>query len=206
MQASLNDIGLKYKTDKASTHHGYLDHYEQFLARLREDTFNMLEIGVLDGASIQMWHDYFPAARIVGVDLRRVNIDGDLPRFTFIQGSQADPVFLRQLLESYKFRLIIDDGSHLWGHQIFAFQALFPWLETGGLYICEDIQTSFGAYTDRYSGGAKESAAEYFMRLATILAAGKAQPIKQSEDPLLHFIVNKIRSITFIHHCVMIAS
>lgn len=206
MRASLDDIGIKHKTDKASNRHGFLAHYERLLAPIREQSFDMLEIGVLNGASIRMWHEYLPAARIVGVDLKPIHIEDHLPRYTFVKGSQADPRILRQLVESYKFRLIIDDGSHLWGHQIFTFQTLFPWLEEGGIYICEDIQTSFGSFVERYSGGAKESAAAYFIRIAQALAAGNAEPVKQSEDPLLYFVVSKIRSITIIRHCVIITT
>jgi hypothetical protein len=159
---------------------------------------------VLNGASVRLWHDYFPAARIVGVDVKRIKLKDELPRYVFEQGSQADPVFLHSLLRRYNFRLIIDDGSHLWGHQIFTFQTLFPLMSDGGLYICEDLHTSFDAYAERYGGGAEESAASYFGRLSQMLIAGKAERSTKTSDPLLHFIRQKIRSMTFVPHAVIV--
>lgn len=206
MKDTLNDLGLNHKTDKASNLHDYLVHYEQFLSPFRLEAFDMLEIGVLNGASIRMWHDYFPAARIVGVDLKAIELDGDLPRYTFERGSQGDPRFLFDLAKRYSFKFIVEDGSHLWGHQIFTFQTLFPHLENDGIYICEDIQTSFGNLAERYCKGAPESAASYFLRIAQFLAAGRAGKTSEAEDPLMHFLVNKVRSMTFIRECVIIKS
>ena len=206
MGKTLDSLGLKYQTDKASSSHNYLVHYDELLAPMRFQQFDMLEIGVLNGASIRMWHEYFPAARIVGVDVEPLRFDAsDLPRFTFSQGSQADPAFLHQLVQCFRFRLVIDDGSHFWAHQIFTFQTLFPLLEPGSVYVCEDIQTSFGAYyIELYQGGAKESAAVFFSRLAQLVAAAEQEAVRDIDDALLHAIVKKIRSIMFIPHCVII--
>ena len=201
-QPSLDVIGRKYGTGK--TVHDYLPHFDELLQPWRDETFDMLEIGVHEGASIRMWHEYFPAARIVGVDIKGVTIEDSLPRYTFVPGSQANLKLLHTLAQDYKFRLIVDDGSHRWGHQIFTFQTLFPWLETGGIYICEDIQTSFGSLAERYHGGAPESAAAYFFRIAQAFVAGDAQKFQQTEDPLLYYIVNAIRSIVFIEHAVIL--
>ncbi len=49
----------------------------------------MLEGGVYAGASIRMWHEYFPAARIVGLAVKPAVVPEDLPRFTFVRGSQS---------------------------------------------------------------------------------------------------------------------
>ncbi len=179
---------------------------KKLLAPIRDEAFDMLEIGVWAGASIRMWHEYFPAARIVGVDSLPVTLDGELPRFHFAQGNQADLAFLHRLVRQYTFRLIVDDGSHLWGHQIFTFQTLFPWLAHGGIYICEDIQTSFGAYAEQFAGGAAESAAAYFLRLTEAFVAGEARLTEASADPLFASLLRKIRSVRFIRHCVIITT
>jgi hypothetical protein len=204
MSASLAQIGRKHGTGKTS--HGYLPHFEAMLAPLRNEAFELLEIGVHEGGSIRMWHEYFPAARIVGVDVKPIELKDDLPRYTFVKGSQADLTLLLRLATQHKFRVIVDDGSHLWGHQIFTFQTLFPYLEPGGIYICEDIQTSYGALAERYSAGAKESAAAYFFRVAQAVTAGTALEVKQTEDPLLYYMVKRIRSMTFIRHGVIIST
>jgi cephalosporin hydroxylase len=205
MKISLDSIGLKYQTDKASSYHNYLIHYEEIFTPMRLQDFDMLEIGVYYGASIRMWHEYFPEARIVGVDVNPLDFDTSrLPRFTFIQGNQAEPLFLHQLAQQFNFRLVVDDGGHFWAHQIFTFQTLFPLLAPGSVYVCEDIQTSFGQYVAQYQGGTKESAAAYFLRLAQYVAAAEQDPVSDTEDALMHAIVKKVRSIVFIPHCVIV--
>ena len=67
---TLDEIGLRYGTDKASSGHKYLAHYERVLTPLRDDAFTMIEIGGLNGASLQMWRDFFPSATIVCVDIK----------------------------------------------------------------------------------------------------------------------------------------
>jgi hypothetical protein len=39
--------------------------------------------------------------------------------------------------------IIIDDGSHLPEHQLVSFTALFPFVRPGGVYVIEDIETSY---------------------------------------------------------------
>ena len=42
------------------------------------------------------------------------------------------------------FDIIIDDGSHVPWHQIFTLESIFhTWLKPGGLYIIEDLETSY---------------------------------------------------------------
>lgn len=66
---SLNSIGLKHGTDKASKGHGYLDFYEGFFQGLRHKPIRLLEIGVFRGNSVAMWQEYFVAGTIIGVDI-----------------------------------------------------------------------------------------------------------------------------------------
>ena len=67
-----------------------------------------------------------------------------------IQGDQNDKVLLNKLAEKYgKFDIIIDDGSHVSRHIINSFNILFDHLSKNGLYIVEDLQTS---YIPRYGG------------------------------------------------------
>ena len=47
------------------------------------------------------------------------------------------------------FDIIIDDGSHIVAHQIISFKTLFPYLKSGGIYVIEDL---FSSYWTEYGG------------------------------------------------------
>ena len=66
---TLNDLAVRYNTDKRIGIHSYVKWYEALFAPRRWQQLNMLEIGVQTGASIKMWADYFPNARLVGIDI-----------------------------------------------------------------------------------------------------------------------------------------
>ena len=68
----------------------------------------------------------------------------DETRIKTFKGSQADPEFLRSVLNEIGTPdIIIDDGSHRSEHVIASFQVLFPALAAGGIYVIEDAQTSY---------------------------------------------------------------
>ncbi len=130
----------------------YLPVYERFLAPYRGGQARMLEIGVFRGGSLQLWRKYLGA----GVKLYGIDIDptcaalADPPTQVRI-GSQDDASFLRGVVsEMGGVDIVLDDGSHVGEHQLASFDALFPLLSDGGLYIIEDMHT---AYWPVYKGG-----------------------------------------------------
>jgi cephalosporin hydroxylase len=123
----------------------YFAIYEKGLARYRATPLIFLEIGVLDGGSLDMWRSCFGAeATIVGIDIdpncaNRVTAPNQVRI-----GSQADATFLAQIVKEFGAPdVVLDDGSHIGHHQIASFHALFPLLKDGGLYIIEDTHTSY---------------------------------------------------------------
>ena len=65
----MDKIGSDLKTDKCHSGNDYLRKYEFFLERWENESINVLELGVLKGASIKMWGEYFKKATIYGVDI-----------------------------------------------------------------------------------------------------------------------------------------
>lgn len=123
--------------------------YQRYLAPLRERRLTILEIGVgghhvaEGGESLRMWRDYFPRALIHGVDLYDKHAAQE-QRIRIHQGDQGDEKFLARLAsEVGPLDVIIDDGSHVNEHVITSFNALFPLLNEGGLYLIEDLQSSY---------------------------------------------------------------
>lgn len=144
---TLDQIGLRHGTDKASNGHGYLDIYADIIPNDRP--IDLLEIGWYEGASMRMWRDYLhPGSTITGVDIEpKPPIDGvrfihadatsrDLLRHEGFRGPFAD-------LEAVRFDVIVDDGSHLSPDVIRTFELLWPHVAPGGLYIIEDLHVSY---------------------------------------------------------------
>lgn len=124
-------LGEKTGTDKAHLHY-YLDFYEQHLPK---NPKRLLEIGVANGASLEMWRDYYPNCEVVGIDNggEPIQMEG----VTALYMDSKDVEGLRSL---GKFDIIIDDGSHFTLDQQISFMALFPYsLNPGGVYVMEDL-------------------------------------------------------------------
>ena len=138
MRSLLQQIGMKYETDKATAHH-YCDFYERELTNFRP--LKILEIGVLNGASLRMWHEFYPGAIVIGIDFEKcAPVDGCV----VLHADATDLFYLEVLFANHQFDLIIDDGSHFTKDQQIAFHYLFNQkLRPGGYYIMEDVHTSF---------------------------------------------------------------
>ncbi len=125
--------------------HHYFDIYHKHFARFRGRSPVVMEIGVFHGGSLQMWHHYFgPGARLVGID-----IDPRCRRFgdestTILVGDQSDRRFLAEVRGRVPhIDILIDDGGHTMAQQIITFEELYPYVQPDGIYLCEDIHTSF---------------------------------------------------------------
>lgn len=84
-------------------------------------------------------------------------------------GSQEDPEFWHYIKNTYPpFDILIDDGGHTMKQQIVTFNEVFPSIKDGGLYLCEDLHTS---YWQNYGGGyqAGESFIEYTKNLIDLM-------------------------------------
>ena len=117
--SNLNDVGKKYGTDKANGSHGYLDEYERIanLSDLRNKEMKMLEIGVLNGASIKMWAEYFKKGRIVGIDnLKReihLGLD-DVSTNCIVKKDDGIHIGIEAIISLYKD--IMNDNSRITLH------------------------------------------------------------------------------------------
>lgn len=148
---TLNEIGLNYGSDKSSNYHCYLDFYDQHFYSYRDMEINMLEIGILFGESLNIFYDYFRKASIFAIDIEdKSHLQKE--RVKIIQGNQSDRVLLNSFENDF-FDIILDDGSHKMEHQQVSFGALFKKLKSGGIYIIEDLHTSFDNYSQNISHG-----------------------------------------------------
>lgn len=140
----LRQIGRKYGTDKFGSVHTYQEFYARHLKHLRERPFVLLEVGVQNGYSLRVWEEYFPKASIYGIDKDPQTEGRGSDRSTVFIGSQDDETFLdRVLSKTGAPDVVIDDGSHVVHHQKKTFSVVFPRMSSEGIYIIEDLRTSY---------------------------------------------------------------
>lgn len=140
----LDNIFIKYGTDKSSLFHNYSEAYSIIFQKYRHKKLNVLEIGVLDGNSIKSWEEYFVNSIIIGMDIDIKCKQYESDRIVIEIGNQTDIEFLKSISEKYKgFDIVIDDGGHTWHQQKTTFKTLFEYLNPGGIYVIEDLSTSY---------------------------------------------------------------
>ena len=133
----------------------YFEIYDRYFSQFKDKEIKILEIGIYGGGSLQMWKNYFGKnAKIYGIDIRPECKKFEEEGIEIRIGSQADPVFINNLMKEIgEVDLIIDDGSHINQHQIASFNMLYPHLKENGFYLCEDVHTS---YWPDYGGGLRQ--------------------------------------------------
>ena len=122
----------------------FFDIYHRHFERFRNTDATILEIGVFHGGSLQMWKNYFGPRAIIGID-----IDPGCKKFEEAQvevmiGSQEDRAFLRDVKRRLpQVDIVIDDGGHTMNQQITTFEELYPCVDVNGIYLTEDVHTSY---------------------------------------------------------------
>jgi hypothetical protein len=147
---NLSKLALAFGTDK-SGEHNYARHYQHHFESLRQEKLNILEVGIGGyedprggGQSLRMWKIFFPKSNIFGIDIYDKTYHNEHRIKTF-RGSQVDEEFLKMVAtEIGAIDIIVDDGSHYSDHVIKTFNILFPLLSPKGIYVVEDLQTSYG--------------------------------------------------------------
>lgn len=151
---SLEEI---FKKSKTSIHkwENYFDIYESYLKPFRGKSPKLLEIGVQYGGSLKMWKEYLQNAKIFGIDINPDCKNLEDKDIDIQIGSQNDKKFLKNYAAYVNdLDIIIDDGGHTMEQQLNTFDILFPILNDGGIFIVEDIESS---YRNMYGGGPKRN-------------------------------------------------
>lgn len=197
-QLSLDAIGLKTGTDKASVHHDFLRFYESFLRPMRFTNVSVLEIGVLKGSSLAMWAEYFSGGQVVAIDVEPSAKQFETEHARVEIADQGNVADLIRIATTYgPFDLIVDDGSHFWDHQITSLRYLLPFVKPGRFYVLEDLDTSYGTYVTQFQHGAAESAAKFLQRMTDYMVGDAVLDIAAEPDPLIRSYSRRLESITF---------
>tara|TARA_R100000700_G_C3171267_1_gene145853 strand:- start:211 stop:1020 length:810 start_codon:yes stop_codon:yes gene_type:complete len=148
----MNKTFQQYITDKkiVKTHRvgkwsNYPEVYDRHLQKFKGTHPKILEIGNLGGGGLAMLNYVFEECEIYGLDIDDLrSYENDFNNLKMFVGSQADQKILQKIIEETpKLDVILDDGSHACHDQIKTFLKLFPHVADNGVYICEDIHTSY---------------------------------------------------------------
>ena len=186
------------------------------LKDLRDEPVQLLELGVQNGGSLEIWRKYFHhyEAQIFGVD-----IDNNICKLIFPSGVKTFCFDLAsEEIHNWRigreFDIIIDDASHINSHMTFDFTVLFQNLRPGGIYIIEDVHASY--WTPKHLGGLRkpESAIEFFKLIIDIIHMDYIQQddvevfhkdyIEVFGKDLVEYYINWIKSIRFEDSMIII--
>jgi len=133
-------------TDKGSFH-DYLEAYYTKEFANPDRVRSVLEIGVQNGGSLILWHEWFTNAKIVGIDVmdsylnnyEEASLGREFPRIEIIIADGYD----KSVVDAHKdnsYDYIIDDGPHSIESMKIAIELWMPKVKRGGKLIIEDIQ------------------------------------------------------------------
>lgn len=212
----LCEIGKKYDTDKSSQRnnvtnarhcHPYTLFYESLFRNKKDMNLKIAELGILDGASLLMWREYFTNAEIYGFEYNKDLIMKFKNQFNNnrIKLSTIDVTNKDSIMRSFSslntfYDIIIEDTTHQFEDQIRVIENTYQYLKPGGIMIIEDIYKSYNEinYVERLAHILHHFQNYYFVELdhinrnstgwnndkLFILVKGGAEPIFKNTNKL----------------------
>lgn len=154
MGRSLIQLFKQHKGKMSDKWSLYLHEWDRLFSSYRDQPIRLLEIGVQNGGSLEIWASYFAkAVKIVGCDIDQkcALLKFKDPRISMVIGDINSEKCRKSIIQqSSSFDIIIDDGSHKSSDVIRTFARYFPQLSDDGIYVIEDLHTSY--WTD-FEGG-----------------------------------------------------
>ena len=136
-----------YSNDPVTKPLRYYEVIEQALQAESLTPITILEIGVYHGESTKVLSRRFPDAHIVALDLKLRDIDfSGYKNIRYFQCDQTDGAKLKSICEQNfpeGLDLVVEDASHIGHLSRLTFQSVYPYLNSGGLYIVEDWGTGY---------------------------------------------------------------
>lgn len=117
------------------------------------------------------------------------------------------------LLELHELQpeIIIDDASHMWSHQIKALYYLLPVLSSGGIFIMENLETSFSAYRNFLYADSCVSTYDVCSWISKIVCSREGIDKTEALTVIgelreeLEYLASQLELVGFIHgSCIMI--
>lgn len=150
----------------------YLDIYQRLFQPYTNLPISLLEIGIQNGGSLEIWAKHFPVAQhFVGCDINPTcaGLRYDDSRIAVVVGDANTDSVEQQIAEhAVSFDIIIDDGSHISRDIVQSFTRYFKRVNNGGIFLAEDLHCS---YWKEFDGGLFDpySSIAFFKRLADVI-------------------------------------
>lgn len=196
----------------------YLEEYDHLFAPYRDRPVSILEIGIQNGGSLEIWSKFFEASsRIIGCDInpdcRKLQYSDEKIRVV-VGDANTDEVENEVRSVSPTLDIVIDDGSHRSSDIVRSFARYFPLVTSGGIFVAEDLHCS---YWENFEGGLFHplSSIAFFKRLADVISHEHWGIPKARSEVLKNFfsaygctmsdaVLSEIHSIEFINSiCVV---
>ena len=151
----------------------YIKEYARIFEDYRSAPIRMLEIGIQNGGSLEIWSDYFEnASCIIGSDIDFLCSELEYVNRNIcvvIGDANSDEVAREIFAKCDVFDIVIDDGSHRSSDIVRSFARYFPAVADGGLYVVEDLHCS---YWGSHEGGLFDplSSISFFKALADVIS------------------------------------
>jgi predicted O-methyltransferase YrrM len=157
--SDLCELGRKYDTDKSSQRnnvtnyrhcHPYTLFYENLFRNNKNDHLKIAELGILDGASLRMWQEYFTNSEIHGfeyntelIDRFKKNFNNDRITLEKIDVTDKNSVANAFSKMDAQYDIVIEDTTHQFEDQIRVIENMYQYVKPGGILIIEDIFKSY---------------------------------------------------------------
>jgi len=144
---SLEELIDNSRSDK-NTLHSYLPLYQTLLENKKETAINVLEVGIYNGGSIQLWNDFFSHATVYGLDIMNINNVWDniknkekIVLYTSTDAYNVDFFTSNFLDKNIKCDFMLDDGPHTLESMIQFIKLYSQIMTDDGILIIEDVQS-----------------------------------------------------------------
>jgi len=132
----------------------YHNHFSRFRGRKK---VIFMEVGVQSGGKIPMLRDYFgPGFEYIGIDINPSTKKFESADWIHIEiGNSGDRNFWKDvIIEKYPIvDIFLDDGGHFMDQQKVAMEMMLPHVQPDGVFMCEDIATSWSRGFGGIRGG-----------------------------------------------------
>ena len=160
----LNGLTYRLQHNKSESWEGGSDHFIFYKIKKLVDQYdtyfknqpeqsqpkNVVEIGMWDGGSAVFWNEILKPKKLVGIDIIENGGNDYFQKYLkttetlkpYWATDQANAPRLREIVKenfgNEPLDLVFDDGSHMYAQTLASFNALFPFMAIGGIYIIED--------------------------------------------------------------------